>query len=65
VGIYRRFFKIAAFLVAAISLGGCVVRPLGWGDRGGHGRYESRQYESDRGQSREHETRDEPRRRNP
>jgi hypothetical protein len=60
----RHFIKIAVLLIAAVSLTGCVVLPWGWG-RGGHGHGEGRYYDSDRGQSRGHDARDESRRRAP
>lgn len=33
----NRFITVTILVLASAVLSGCVVRPLGWGHRGGHG----------------------------
>ena len=49
----RNFLKASVVLIAGAALSGCVVRPLGWGDRDGH-RHGGRHYvDSDRDRDRD------------
>jgi hypothetical protein len=58
--------KVGVALIVGAALSGCVVRPLGWGDRGGHGRGDRHQVDPDRGRSPGYDhPRDQDRRRGP
>lgn len=48
---FRRVLNFGAMLFLGVTVSGCVIRPIGLGDRGGHGRRDFNQAESSSGQS--------------
>ena len=51
----RHLSRIGLVLIVGASLSGCVVRPLWWGDHGGHRHGEQRDHGSDRDRDRGHD----------
>ncbi|MEI2679670.1 MAG: hypothetical protein V9G29_18470 [Burkholderiaceae bacterium] len=51
----RHLSRIGIVLMVGASLSGCVVRPLWWGDHGGHRHGEHRDYGADRDRDRGHD----------
>jgi hypothetical protein len=57
----RHLSRIGIVLIAGAALSGCVVRPLWWGDHGGHRHGEQRDHGADRDRGHDH-SRDDSRR---
>lgn len=51
----RHLSRITLVLLVGASLSGCVVRPLWWGDHGGHRHGDHRDQASDRDRDRGHD----------